>query len=148
MTLQPLVLSPLRDHPSSPLLSLLLQNKEGLVSLLGYLAIHIFGLSLGTVVLPYSPSFYRKHQIALEVFQRTGNKPLYFDIGTTDEGGSGIETRYRQTDKTALEVASYSMVWWFLVSVVRFYEAYVSVGGSGVSRRMVSLYNLNVSLTD
>jgi phosphatidylinositol glycan class W len=118
--LQPLVLS------SSPRLNLFTQNKEGIVSLLGYLSIHILGLLLGTIVLPFSPSFFRKHQAALDVFRRTGNKPRYFDVD------GAIETRYRQTGKTAQEIASYSLVWWVLFGVVRW------VVGD-VSRKLVCL---------
>ncbi|KAF5350658.1 hypothetical protein D9756_008612 [Leucocoprinus leucothites] len=132
-SLQPLILSPLRTHTTSPLLTLLLQNKEGLASLLGYLSIHILGLSLGTIVLPFSPSFFRRHQSAVEVFERTGNKPVYFD----DE--DKLEKGYRQTSKTALEVVSYSIVWWVLFGAVRVLEVYVVGGEGGVSRRMVNL---------
>ncbi|KAL9709210.1 Glucosaminyl phosphatidylinositol (GlcN-PI) nositol acylation protein [Leucoagaricus gongylophorus] len=89
-TLQSLVLSPTRTHPSSLLLSLFYQNKEGLSSLLGYLSIHILGLSLGTTVLPPSPNFFPKFQLAL---RKSTNLP-------------SIPSHNRKTHKTALHLTN------------------------------------------
>ncbi|KAF7762098.1 hypothetical protein Agabi119p4_8691 [Agaricus bisporus var. burnettii] len=101
--------------------SLISSNKEGLISLIGYLSIHILGLSTGTLVLPYSPSFFRRQQKA---FAKGGNN------------NTRVETRYRQTDKTAVELVSYTIVWWVLLGVVhlggKWYEG-------GVSRRLANL---------
>jgi phosphatidylinositol glycan class W len=119
--LSPLILTPSTTPINKQ--SLILQNKEGLISLLGYLSIHIYGLALGTIVLPSSPSFFRKHQVAIEVYKRTGNKPVYFD--------AGVEVGYRRTSKTVQEVFSYAIIWWVLFGVVGW------VGGDEVSRRMV-----------
>lgn len=114
-TLQSLVLSPTRTHPSSLLLSLLYQNKEGLSSLLGYLSIHILGLSLGTTVLPPSPNFFPKFQLAL---RKSTNLP-------------SIPSHNRKTHKTALHLVSYAILWWSLYALSR------SLPSLRVSRRMV-----------
>ncbi|EDR10435.1 uncharacterized protein LACBIDRAFT_152132, partial [Laccaria bicolor S238N-H82] len=50
---------------TAPRTSIISANKEGIVSLSGYLAIHLLGLSAGTLVLPPSPSFFRRRQQAL-----------------------------------------------------------------------------------
>ncbi|CAL1710321.1 unnamed protein product [Somion occarium] len=47
---------------NEPRESFISANKEGLVSLTGYLAIHLLGLSTGTLVLPPSPSYFRRQQ--------------------------------------------------------------------------------------
>ncbi|EKM78301.1 hypothetical protein AGABI1DRAFT_75828 [Agaricus bisporus var. burnettii JB137-S8] len=78
--------------------SLISSNKEGLISLIGYLSIHILGLSTGTLVLPYSPSFFRRQQKA---FAKGG--------GNNNNKLERVETRYRQTDKTAVELVSYTI---------------------------------------
>ena len=114
-TLQSLVLSPTRTHPDSLLLSLLYQNKEGLSSLLGYLSIHILGLSLGTTVLPPSPNFFPKFQLAL---RKSTNLP-------------SIPSHNRKTFKTALHLVSYAILWWSLFALSR------SLPSLRVSRRMV-----------
>ncbi|PPQ93066.1 hypothetical protein CVT25_011942 [Psilocybe cyanescens] len=49
----------------APRASLVSMNKEGLVSLLGYLSIQLLGLSAGTIVLPPTPSFFSRRQKAL-----------------------------------------------------------------------------------
>ncbi|KXN83498.1 GPI-anchored wall transfer protein 1 [Leucoagaricus sp. SymC.cos] len=72
---------------STPRTTLLTQNNESVSSLLGYLSIHILGLSLGTVVLPCSPGWFRRHQVAVDVFRRMGNRPAYFDFDVSASGG-------------------------------------------------------------
>jgi phosphatidylinositol glycan class W len=107
--------------------NLISSNKEGLVSLIGYLSIHILGLSTGTLVLPYSPSFFRRHQKAIS----GGNKPPSPDLP---------QTRYRQTDKTTVELISYTVVWWVLLGVVKVLQVggeWYDAQGGGVSRRLV-----------
>lgn len=108
--------------------SLISSNKEGLISLIGYLSIHILGLSTGTLVLPYSPSFFRRQQKA---FAKGGN---INDNNKLER----VETRYRQTDKTAVELVSYTIVWWVLLGVVHLGgKWYEGDEGGGVSRRLV-----------
>lgn len=98
------------------MLSLFYQNKEGVSSLLGYLSIHILGLSLGTTVLPHSPNFFPKLQLALR--QSPSNPQL-------------PPTRNRHPLKTALHLLSYALLWWSLFGFSRFIQS------NGVSRRMV-----------
>ncbi|KDN39804.1 hypothetical protein RSAG8_08596, partial [Rhizoctonia solani AG-8 WAC10335] len=40
--------------------NLLDQNKEGIVSFVGYLSIHLLGMAIGTLILPPSPSHFRR----------------------------------------------------------------------------------------
>ncbi|KAJ7450043.1 GWT1-domain-containing protein [Mycena galericulata] len=99
---------------TAPRVDLISANKEGIASLAGYLSIHLLGLAIGTLVLPPTPSFFRR--------LRTGRT-------------SPVDLRApRQDDKTAIELASYSIVWWALLglaSVVRVDE--------GVSRQTANL---------
>lgn len=106
----------MRTHPSSLVLSLFYQNKEGVSSLLGYLSIHILGLSLGTTVLPHSPNFFPKLQLALR--QSPSNVQL-------------PPTRNRHPLKTALHLLSYALLWWSFFGLSCFIQS------DGVSRRMV-----------
>lgn len=55
----------MRDYVfDAPRTNLISANKEGIVSLMGYLAIHLFGLSTGMVLLPPSPSYFRRQKEA------------------------------------------------------------------------------------
>ncbi|KAG1803939.1 GWT1-domain-containing protein [Suillus plorans] len=94
-------------------------NKEGLISLLGYVSIHILGLSLGTVILPPSPSFFRKQQHQL-LDGPSSHKPSKLDPSAP-----------RQNAKIVIELFSYSVVWWMLLAFVRL--------GLEVSRRMANI---------
>jgi phosphatidylinositol glycan class W len=117
---------------TAPRLSLISANKEGIASLAGlsvsskqypplkfrhhtgYLSIHLLGLSMGTLILPPSPGFFRR---------------LLKGRSTPAELGAA-----RQNDKGAIELASYAIVWWAslgLVSLLRVDE--------GVSRQTVRL---------
>ncbi|KAH7883049.1 GWT1-domain-containing protein [Phlebopus sp. FC_14] len=93
-------------------------NKEGLISLSGYLSIHVMGLSLGTIILPPSPSYFRKQQALLAKGEDKHNSRL-------DPSAS------RQDAKTIVELFSYSAVWWILLEFIQF--------GLNVSRRMANL---------
>ncbi|KAH6903282.1 GPI-anchored wall transfer protein 1 [Coprinopsis sp. MPI-PUGE-AT-0042] len=105
---------------SAPRTSIVSQNKEGLVSLTGYLAIHILGLSAGTMVLPPSPSFFRRRQ-----------------SGATSDVDLSAP---RDLSKMAVELCSYSIVWWTLLWLTRLLKIDDAWHGTGgVSRRIVNV---------
>ena len=120
---------------NAPRSNVIYANKEGLVSLLGkrgprvtlaqrfissgYLSLHIMGLSLGTIILPPSPSFFRKQQRHL------------FKGGNFQSLPKLDPSTPRQSAKTTIELFSYAVVWWTLLALVRH--------GLQVSRRMVGL---------
>jgi phosphatidylinositol glycan class W len=121
----------------APRTDIISANKEGIVSLSGenssplsnprlpdrhipgYLAIHLLGLSAGTLILPPSPKFFRRRQKAA----------LRRDTDTWDTLGIA-----RQNDKTATELCSYTVVWWVLLGATNL------LGVGDVSRRMVCLF--------
>ncbi|KAF8496917.1 GWT1-domain-containing protein [Gautieria morchelliformis] len=104
---------------NAPRTDIISQNKEGLVSLLGYLAIHLLGLLTGTILLPPSPSDFRRLQNRMK---RAGN---HVSVPS--------KSRSRQDAKTAIELCSYAAVWWALFGLGRL----AGVGG-GVSRRLAN----------
>ncbi|KAH7915960.1 GWT1-domain-containing protein [Hygrophoropsis aurantiaca] len=90
-----------------PRTNTILANKEGFASLLGYVSIHLLGLSTGTVLLPHTPSYFRKSQDAINECQRDGARPIpRFDLHMP-----------RQHAKTVIELFSYSVVWWTLLGL-------------------------------
>ncbi|KAF7371029.1 GPI-anchored wall transfer protein [Mycena sanguinolenta] len=99
---------------TAPRVDLISANKEGLASLAGYLSIHLLGLSVGTLILPPSPNFFRRLQ--------TGRS-------TVTELGAP-----RQNDKGAIELASYAIVWWALLGLVSLLRI-----DEGVSRQTANL---------
>lgn len=105
----------LLDAPRSNIIS---ANKEGLISLLGYLSIHLIGLSLGTIILPPIPSFFRKRQAILTDGKKYGDTNLDLTVP-------------RQPAKTTSELCAYTLVWWVLLVFIKLKLA--------VSRRMVNL---------
>ncbi|KIM82775.1 hypothetical protein PILCRDRAFT_820061 [Piloderma croceum F 1598] len=121
--------------------NLISANKEGIVSLTGYLAIHLLGLSTGTILLPPTPSYFRRRQRAplpqknANVDTDTDNDSDSDDVNhkvfPKSQGKTGPQ---RQNDKTAIELCSYAVVWWVLMGLSQ------ALGiGKGVSRRMVNL---------
>lgn len=121
-----LSLTPLQEYTlNAGRLGTISSNKEGLVSLLGYLAIHLIGLSTGTVLLPASPSEFRRLKRHLQES----------NDGKLDANSSGPnKPQYRQNDKIAIELFSYAALWWIGLSV----SSLLDVGG-GVSRRLANL---------
>jgi hypothetical protein len=92
----------------------------------GYMAIHLIGLSTGTLILPSSPSHFRRRQ---QEYSRQA-------LGGSDakpEGRPNTSVQ-RQNDKTAIELFSYAVVWWSMMGLVT-----VLGINTGVSRRMVCL---------
>ncbi|KAJ7081634.1 GWT1-domain-containing protein [Mycena belliarum] len=99
---------------TAPRLNIISANKEGFVSLAGYLSIHLLGLSTGTLLLPPSPSFFRR---------------LLRQRSTPSELSAP-----RQNDKTAVELVSYAIVWWALLGFVSLLHV-----DEGVSRQTANL---------
>lgn len=136
---------------NAPRQTLISANKEGLVSLAGkyypslvspdhghtysgrgYLAIHLLGLSTGTLIIPHSPSYFRRQQVAAK--GRRNNDAG----GRTDSATDAIQRKvdvpvYRENDKTATELFSYAVIYWVLFSISK----YLHIGGPDVSRRVV-----------
>nr|GAT42781.1 predicted protein [Mycena chlorophos] len=98
----------------APRVDLITANKEGLVSLLGYLSIYLFGTSLGTIILPPTPKFFPRL-----IQNRTTPAELAFA---------------RQNDKTAVELASYAIIWWALLGLFSLLRV-----DEGVSRQLANL---------
>jgi phosphatidylinositol glycan class W len=104
--------------------------------LIGYLAIHLLGLSAGTLLLPPSPSYFRRQQRgdASQPRKRKDSDP------STGHGGNEPLSPHhnalqRKNDKTATELCSYAVVWWALLGMM----GLANVGG-GISRRMVGYF--------
>ncbi|KAL1691583.1 GWT1-domain-containing protein [Schizophyllum commune] len=109
----------------APRNTLISQNKEGIVSLLGYLSIHLLGLATGTLILPPSPSYFRRMQRGLN----SSSNPNAYDKPLPPL------SLPREDDKTATELFGYTLLWWALFYLARYFK----IGGQDVSRRMVNL---------
>jgi len=121
---------------NEPRLNLISQNKEGLISLTGYLAIHLLGLSTGTLLLPPSPSVFRHQRDELLAVTPThpAQPPSPAADGRSRRGSIVLPNDRRENDKTAIELCSWAVVWWVLLGI----EKSVNMGG-GISRRLVNL---------
>ncbi|KAJ8508122.1 hypothetical protein ONZ45_g9591 [Pleurotus djamor] len=97
---------------SSPRVNIISANKEGLVSLPGYFAIYLIGLSVGVLILPPSPNYFRRQ------------------LKSTTTPPPSIR---RENDKTATELFSWAVVWWFLLGASRLINT-----ETDVSRRMAN----------
>ncbi|TBU26304.1 GWT1-domain-containing protein [Dichomitus squalens] len=71
----------------APRIGVVSANKEGLISLTGYLAIHLLGLSTGTLVLAPSPSYFRRRQQQLAEHAQgdARQRPSTSDSDTDDD---------------------------------------------------------------
>lgn len=114
------------------------------IFLIGYLAIHTFGLLMGTLLLPPSPSTFRRMQR-----QRRATLELRNSHASRIEAGEVIERH--QPDKAAIELFSYAMVWWSLLGIVALSVPLVTTMSgstavhyrSTVSRRLVRMSYLH-----
>ncbi|KAI0292219.1 GWT1-domain-containing protein [Multifurca ochricompacta] len=100
-------------------------NKEGIVSLTGYLAIHLLGLSIGTLILPHSPSYFRRQQAAA---RRWHNGDEYAFTNLDTKQALSVHT-HRENDRTATELFSYAVIYWMLFGISR----YLHIGGPDVN---------------
>ncbi|QRV84885.1 hypothetical protein RhiJN_12901 [Ceratobasidium sp. AG-Ba] len=149
--------------------SLLSQNKEGIVSFVGYLALHLLGLAIGTLILPPSPSHFRRALSGLSNLNPSAAPSrapsparLYVDndlhmgrrAPTPDSSDDEDDTprprpapipvrdEPRKRGKAAIELCSYAVVWWTLF----FIGSMVGNGTQSVSRRLANtLYVLWVA---
>lgn len=108
----------------------------------GYLAVHLLGLSTGTLLLPPTPSYFRKRQQELARARSPRRSAHTHDSDSESDDSTGPQ-RLRQThastverrenDKTAIELCSYAVLWWVLLGGSKLLGI-----GDGVSRRLVS----------
>ncbi|KAH9921820.1 GWT1-domain-containing protein [Fomitopsis serialis] len=143
--LQQLVLSHgLTDYVlNAPRTGLISENKEGIVSLSGYLAVHLLGLSTGTLLLPPTPSYFRKRQQELARAPSPRRSAHTHDSDSESDDSTGprrpgqtttTAVERRENDKTAIELCSYAVLWWALLGGSKLLGI-----GNGVSRRLVNL---------
>ncbi|KAH7337637.1 GWT1-domain-containing protein [Rhizoctonia solani] len=129
--------------------NLLDQNKEGIVSFVGYLSIHLLGMAIGTLILPPSPSHFRR-----AVSEITSKDNSAAPSRTPSRAPSparlqvdhdlhmayltlnlAAENQSRKRGKAAVELCSYAIVWWtffYLASTLS------GSGAQGVSRRLAN----------
>ena len=116
--------------------------------LTGYLAIHLLGLATGTLILPPSPSYFRRMLRGKsnappsatrskkddDAVRKSYDSAAPFTSGTNDKPLPPLSLP-REDDKTATELFGYTLLWWALFYLAR----YLKIGGQDVSRRMVNL---------
>ena len=83
--------------------------------LLGYLAIQLLGLSVGTIIISPFPSFFHRRQKML-INKRRNSDPAA-------DGGNNTNldiTTPRQTERTATELCSFAIICWCFLSLFVF----------------------------
>lgn len=105
--------------------------------LIGYLAVHTFGLLMGTLLLPPSPSTFRRMQR-----QRKGARESPSLRGGERAADETIERQ--QPDKAAIELFSYAMAWWTLLGIIGLSLPFAKTASrvqhpSIISRRLVRI---------
>lgn len=146
---------------NAPRTSIVSANKEGIVSLLGtshtvpflpllkddlsgYLSIQLLGLSVGTMILPPSPSFFQRRKNAL-LEQDKDLKKQYDDNTPSSTSPSSRVKSFdlsapRQTGKIATELCAYGILWWAFLGFLWLIGLEGKWGPEGgISRRMVRL---------
>ncbi|KAI0324103.1 hypothetical protein GY45DRAFT_1439298 [Cubamyces sp. BRFM 1775] len=124
----------------APRVGVISANKEGIVSVTGYLAIHLLGLSTGTLVLAPTPSYFkrRRQQLARPPTApprpRTPSSDSDSDDETPAPSPAPVLEQRRENDKTATELCSYAVLWWVFLGALKLF----GIGG-GISRRMVNI---------
>ncbi|KAI0672091.1 GWT1-domain-containing protein [Trametes maxima] len=131
----------------APRVGVISANKEGIVSLTGYLAIHLLGLSTGTLVLAPTPSYFRRRRQQLAHPRATPSRPRTPSSDSDSDDGAPSPSsapapalalaheQRRENDKTATELCSYAVLWWVLLGGLKLF----GIGGGDVSRRLVNL---------
>ncbi|KIL66037.1 hypothetical protein M378DRAFT_161257 [Amanita muscaria Koide BX008] len=135
---------------NAPRTSLVSANKEGIVSLPGYLAIHLLGLSIGTLILPPSPSWFRR-MIKLQREAPDAQKSKRTDERQSANALSNQIAPLsspRHMQKTLTELCAYALLWSSCCAMLGF----IGIGadnigkeplghglGKRVSRRIVNL---------
>lgn len=127
-------------------------NKEGIVSLTGYLSIHLLGLSIGTLILPPSPSWFRrliKHQKdALDRRRTRKIDDTHFSANRLSLDQMTPLPSPRHIGKTSTELCAYALLWSVSCGIIGLTKIGVGINnkepigkglGKGVSRRMVNL---------
>ena len=94
---------------------------------LGYFAIHLLGLSTGTILFPPSPSYFRRYSKMHNPDRSPNQYPVKAKEWNHDD---------RQDDKTAIELCSFLVVWLVLFSL-----AHLCGLGVNVSRQLVRSYH-------
>ena len=154
---------------NAPRLSLVSANKEGIVSLPGtfslnmltidayrvqpgYLAIHLLGLAVGTKVLPPNPSYFRRLQTTLLSSHRRKRRDS--DPSRRTAASDLDIMAPRQLGKIAIELSSYTILWWCTLLLCgirwarqRLFGSFETSGwmdmSSGVSRQLVCTISFN-----
>ncbi|KAF8635696.1 hypothetical protein AX15_000321 [Amanita polypyramis BW_CC] len=133
---------------NAPRISWISANKEGIVSLPGYLSIHLLGLSIGTLILPPSPSWFRRMmKRQKEASGRKSTKNNNARVSNDDSLSVPLSS-VRYMGKTSTELCAYALLWSVLCGITGLMKIGISANnketlgkglGEGVSRRMANL---------